>query len=286
MQLALALAPVSSVSAAALPKFWPGWNRRERRRAGSLLFDLTPGQPPQITIEPWVMCSPAEGSLPGRRTPPSGSGAGGARVLTDLFLRGRRHRAPAGRRHALLLTLTIDDITLTVGLSGWTTQDWAAKHGSLRSCPPPPRTPTPRRPWNCSGEAAPPDDLTRALNVAPGESRALLQRLCVSGTAMYDPETGTYRHRALFPQVDLSDPTDTGREERQGVELHRSGALRVVSDEFVDGERVLTTHTQLDGRTVNTTLRRNVDGRVTSAECDCSHFQYPDAPGQCRYLVA
>lgn len=132
VQAALALAPVSfTVSAAALAEVLARLeSQREKEGPRSLLFDLTPGQPPQITIEPWGDVFTG-GKDPYQDDEPRRIRVWGRRrlrVLTDLLpyadavtVRLLDDGMPS------FWTLTIDDITLTVGLSGWTTQDWAGK---------------------------------------------------------------------------------------------------------------------------------------------------------------
>ena len=105
---------------------------------------------------------------------------------------------------------------------------------------------------------------------------------------MFDPESSRYRWRALFPRVDLSLNTETGREERKGVELAQAKAVRLQQDSLLEGglRRVVATVIEGDSER-ETMIETDVDGRVTYAQCDCSHFRHHKMrQGPCRHIVA
>jgi hypothetical protein len=295
VQAALALAPTtitidSLVLADILARLEA---ERERHGPRSLAISLVPGAPVQITVEPWgdvftASREPFTGSTPlevkvwGRRR---------LRVLKDLL--------PLVPQVTVRLidsgmpsfwTVELDGIELTIGLSGWTSQDWAgrARFSAIipASAADDDQAATAARELE-SREAMSVDDLVQAINIEPGQARLLLQRLCVAGTAMFDPSSGRYRWRALFPDVDLTADTGAGLEERKGVELFRQKAVLVSSDGFEGAERVMATTVQGSEREYKVVLRRDEDDRVTYATCDCSHFRYHKLrQGPCRHIIA
>jgi len=293
VQAALSLAPTTiTMSSSALADILATLEaEREAHGPRALVFDLIPGEPITVTIQPWgtlIVASdaPYEGDSP-----------------RQIKVWGRRRLRVLGELLPLIEEVTVrlidsgmpsfwsvalDGIDLTIGLSGWTAQDWAgrarfaaiipasAADGSLDAA----------SAELAQRQAMSVDDLATTLNLPPGQARVLLQRLCVAGSAMFDPTTGRYRWRALFPDLDLSE-SDVGLEERRGVALCASGAVTIEVDEFDRADRIIRASVRADDRAQSVELRRDDDGRVTSAQCDCSHFRYHKLRmGPCRHIVA
>lgn len=295
VQAALALAPTTiTINSSALADVLARLDaERERLGPRSLIFDLTPGQPIRITMEPWgdVFVASSEdfdGDEPqqikvwGRRR---------LRVLKDLLpLTSTVTVRLIDSGMPSFWSIQMDDVDLTIGLSGWTSQDWAgrARFSAMIPASAADDTRLAAAAAVLTGrQSLTPDELVGALNVTPGEARLLLQRLCVAGTAMFDPTTGSYRWRALFPELDLEADTDVGREERLGVELFRAGAVSITSDEYVDAQRVIQSTVGGTGGVNSTVLRRDEDARITYAQCDCSHFRHHKLrQGPCRHIVS
>lgn len=295
VQAALALAPVtidvnSSVLADVLSRLD---SQREKHGPRALVFDLEPGEPVRITVEPWGETFTSEHDIYSGEAPRS------IKVWGRRRLRILRELLPLTPRVVVRLidsgmpsfwSVQLDGMDLTIGLSGWTSQDWAgrARFSAI----------TPASAADGSQLATLRDELQRRLsmtpdavvaflNVSPGEARVLLQRLCVVGSAMYDPTQGAYRWRALFPDIDLEADSGPGLEERRGVELFRTGSVEISDDLFEDASRVIKGRVA-DGERVNSTsISRDEDERVTYAQCDCPHFRYHKLrQGPCRHIVA
>lgn len=263
--------------------------QRERHGPRALVFELQPGQPARVVVEPWGdvfdMCS----------DPYSGSEARSIKVWGRRRLRVLRELLP------LVSTLTVrlvdsgmpsfwsvelEGISLTIGLSGWTAQDWA---GRARFSAFSPAVGSDDAAIRQAAEllqrqhALSVDQLAHTLNRTPGEARGLLQRLCLAGSALFDPERRLYRWRALFPSLQLSTDEPAGMEERKGVQLFQKDTVQLLSDTITDGGRQL--EADVDGN--SPMLRRDVDGRITYAQCDCSHFRFNKLrQGPCRHIVA
>ena len=127
------------------------------------------------------------------------------------------------------------------------------------------------------------DQLAEALNRTPAQARGLLQRLCLAGSAMFDPERKLYRWRALFPAIQLNTDQPAGLEERNGVQLFQNGAVELHTDTITAEGRQL----EADVDASSPMLRRDVDGRITYAQCDCAHFRHNKLrQGPCRHIVA
>jgi hypothetical protein len=131
------------------------------------------------------------------------------------------------------------------------------------------------------------DEAARILNVEPRDARTILQRLCLAGTAMFDPDGGAYRWRALFPELDLESGEGPGLEERRGVEMYRQGGARITSDHLSAEGREVDAFVSEGERTSNARIRRDEDGRIVYAQCDCSHVRYHKLRlGPCRHIIA
>lgn len=296
VQAALSLAPVEITLSSGMVADVIARIESQRERIGprALLFRLVPGQPVSIEVQPWGdtffdPLSRYDGSdertikVWGRRR---------LGVLADLLPHVDTvtiHLVDNGM--PTFWSVTVDGIALTIGLSGWSSQDWAGRARFSAMIPA-----SMAEPGTVAQTAVllrakgilAPDDIAQELNVTPAQARAVLQRLCVAGKAMYDPDLRRYRWRTLFPQLDLEADTEAGREERIGVELSRRKSVTIESDEFSsEGVRRVTSRISDGERESSVVLESDIDGRVTYAQCDCSHFRYHKLRrGPCRHIVA
>lgn len=296
VQAALSLAPVEITLSSGMVADVIARIESQRERIGprALLFRLVPGQPVSIEVQPWGdtffdPLSRYDGSdertikVWGRRR---------LGVLADLLPHVDTvtiHLVDNGM--PTFWSVTVDGIGLTIGLSGWSSQDWAGRARFSAMIPA-----SMAEPGTVAQTAVllrakgilAPDDIAQELNVTPAQARAVLQRLCVAGKAMYDPDLRRYRWRTLFPQLDLEADTEAGREERIGVELSRRKSVTIESDEFSsEGVRRVTSRISDGERESSVVLESDIDGRVTYAQCDCSHFRYHKLRrGPCRHIVA
>ncbi len=291
VQAALSLAPVelqlqTSAFADVLARLDA---QRECQGPRALVFELQPGQLARVVVQPWgdqyvIGAEPYSGSEPrtikvwGRRR---------LRVLrellplaSDLTVRLVDSGMPS------FWSIEMEGITLTIGLSGWTAQDWA---GKARFSAFTPASGGDKAAIQQAAEllqkqhALSVEDLAKILNRSPGDSRGLLQGLCLAGMAMFEPERNLYRWRALFPNLKLDRDETEGLEERMGVQLFRKGAVQVQGDKITAEGRQL----EADVGTSSPMLRRDLDGRINYAACDCSYFRrHKLRQGPCRHIVA
>jgi hypothetical protein len=296
VQAALALAPVEITLSSGMVADVIARIESQRERIGprALLFRLVPGQPVSIEVQPWgeTFVDPLSRYDGGDERTIKVWGRRRLGVLADLLPHVDTvtiHLVDSGM--PTFWSVTVEGIGLTIGLSGWSSQDWAGRARFSAMIPASMAEP------GIVAQAAvllrtqgilAPDDIASELNVTPAQARAVLQRLCVAGKAMYDPDLRRYRWRALFPQLDLEADTDAGREERMGVELSRKKSVTIESDELsAEGVRRVTSRISDGERESSVVLESDIDGRVTYAQCDCSHFRYHKLrQGPCRHIVA
>ena len=295
VQAALSLAPIEiKISSLAFADVLARLDaQREKEGPRSLIFELIPGKKPKVIVEPWgdifiVSDTPFKGpkiskiKVWGRRR---------LRVLKNILpLVSEINVRLIDSGMPSFWSLEMEGIQLIIGLSGWTTQDWAAKARFSAMIPASDSS------KEIIEKAAnflktnliiEDEELSRYLNNSPMEAKRILQRLCLLGAAMYDPELKKYRSRELFPNFDFEDQSNTGTEEIKGIELFKSNSVRILSDSIKGKDRIIKGTISSRERICSTMISRDSDSRITQAQCSCSYFRYHKLKqGPCRHIVA
>lgn len=266
--------------------------RKEKEGPRSLRFQLTPGAPVEVELEPWgTRLIDPESTF--RGSAPQEIRVWGRRrllLLKDILPDTSRVEVRLlGTGMPSFWTLGIDAVELTVGLSGWTNRDWTARarfSALMPAAQVSDQLLTRAAAVLKSAGRLTPDQLARTVPVEGPQARGALQKLCLLGKALYDPDVGAFRWRELFPEFDLSRLAEPPLEERKGIALHRAGAVKVTADTVSTGGRQrLATITDTPER--HARLDTDPDGRITYATCTCNHFRrHKLREGPCRHLVA
>jgi hypothetical protein len=185
---------------------------------------------------------------------------------------------------------TIGEIDLTLGLSGWTSQDWASKARFSALSPSSSVTAemtakalTSLKRLTCAS----PETFAADLGVKPAIASSYLQKLTLIGAAMYDRNTGQYLHRQLFPQLDLTRNDESSREERFGVNLNNESAVDITSTIRVRDIKEYRAVVSSAKESNDVVISKDEDLRVTYAQCNCSFFNFNKLRlGPCRHIVA
>ena len=267
--------------------------KRHREKSGprSIRFELTPGQAPQLVLEPWNVALQSHG--------PAYQGLGretikvwGRRRLMVL----QRLLPLTDRVEVLLLgsgmpniwTLHLGEMRFVLALSGWSENDWTGGAalellaGDLR-------------PDN--GVAAKLESYLRtehraslsALEKIAGAPRETLlgslHQLCQQGQVIYDFTTQAYRYRPVLPVALSAHVLGPEPEEvSQGKRLAVEGAINITRDELISGGRRLL---QASVGKVECEAIVDLDGGFKNAKCQCSHFyKFKLRAGPCRHLLA
>jgi hypothetical protein len=270
------------------------WLKRHRaaRSPRAIRFELTPGQPVNLVLEPW------DQRLVLHTTPYMGPRAEFIRTWGRDRLRVLARLLPLAERAEVYLLGTglpsfwvvhMGEMRLTVGLSGWTANDWTSGGSALDQIAPP---------------AEPSDDLLADIAVTFQEKPAQtfreicgktggsgpyvaagLNRLALLGQLIHDLPAGVYRWRQILPvRLSVTELADENVETREGHRLAAVGAVKLKQDERrPDGLRLLQgrhDHTPLE-------LLLDADGRMLRGKCTCSHhFKGGLRRGPCRHLQA
>ena len=252
-------------------------------------FELLPGKAPAIVLEPWEQRIVSHGTT--YDGPPSEPirvwGARRLLVLARLL--------PLAERFGVLLLGTglpsfwvahMGEMQLTLGLSGWTTNDWT--RGSALELLAPPATITEdlllkvgrllreRRSLSLA-------QLTTATQTAAPAVTAALRRLAFAGQVIYDLPHGVYRYRQVMPMA-LSE-AQLGPE---NPELAAARHLMLTRDATLETAERTERGMVLNGKVAALPVEVlvDLDGRIRRGKCLCGHFrQYGIRNGPCRHMI-
>lgn len=295
VQSVLSLAPIDfTMSADAIAEVIARLHsEKEKTGPRSLKFLLKPNQAIRVEIEPWGEIfaddwftyrgdHSVEIRVWGRRR---------LAVLSD-FLTGvdSVQVRLLGSGMPSFWTAVRDGVELTLGLSGWGSNDWATKAKFSAFIP---AIDTDDDQVSAalqilmSHSEVTVGELSQDLNVSTGAASALLQKLCLVGKAMYDPARERYRWRDLFPTLDLNKGHEASREERKGLELARTAEITWKLNEVKGTIRYMAAVITDQLGSFSPLLELDEDMRPKYAQCNCSFYNYNRLKqGPCRHMVA
>jgi len=268
------------------------WLKRHKARKSprAVRFELEPGKPVQLVLEPWEQRIVLHG------TPYPGRTAEVVRIWGRDRLRVLARLLPLieGADVYLLGTglpsfwsVRMGEMRLLLGLSGWTANDWTG--GSALDQLAPPIEPS----TDLLGDvaAAFKDNPTRTFEevrqrtgASAPHAAAALNRLALMGQLIHDLPADVYRWRQVMPvALSLSEVGPESPETQAGRELVAAGSVNLARDERTpSGLRVLV------GRAPNAAEAvLDGDGRILRGKCTCSHHhQFGLRRGPCRHLQA
>lgn len=264
---------------------------KAKRSPRALRFELEPGKPIHLVLEPWEKRIPLPDTLyPGKRAETIRTwGRDRLRVLARLLpLVERAEAYLLGTGLPSFWVLHLGGMRLTLGLSGWTANDWTSANALDQIAPP----------------AEPSNDLMGDLanvfrekpalsfaqiqqrtGAAPAYVATGLNRLAGLGQLIHDLPSGLYRWRQMLPVALSLD--QLGPENPETVAARDLVARRRVQvskdDRRPDGLRVL--EGKVEGK--DNAVLLDADGRMLRGKCSCSfHFKSRLRRGPCRHLQA
>lgn len=266
--------------------------RRHRQETSprALRFELAPGKPPVLVLEPWEVRITAHGAI--YNGPPT----------EPIRIWGRRRLAVLARTLPLAERFTVHllgtglpsfwlahmgEMTLTLGLSGWTTNDWTRGSALDLLLPPIKAAPesiatTARTLQN--RRALPLSELLTATALPRPELAAALNHLAYAGQIIHDLSTNLYRWRQIMPQAlgeaEIGPENAELAASRQIVAAGRVSILRI---EPVSGARLI----QGNADATPVEILIDPDQRIKRGKCLCGHFKtYGLRNGPCRHMLA
>src|SRR5436190_20579546 len=173
---------------------------KARKSPRALRFEMVAGKPPSLVLEPWEQRLPVHGE-------PLRASSESIRIWGRQRLLALARVLPLAEKFDVYLLGTglpsfwvadMGDMKLTLGLSGWTTNDWT--RGSALDLLAPPAAPTPDL-VNTIGailhqrRSASLTELAAAAATDEARASTAMLELALTGQAIYDLAPGVYRWR-------------------------------------------------------------------------------------------
>jgi hypothetical protein len=182
----------------------------------------------------------------------------------------------------------LGEMRLTLGLSGWTTNDWT--RGSALDALAPPAA------LSAASLAKIADDLERRGSasfetlrdhhkIEPAELAMALNKLANTGEVIHDLSAGVFRYRRIMPNA--LDEANLGPENEELAESRKLVAKHVVQVFSTETDETGGQHLagKSGGKPVE--LWMDADGRIFKGKCLCGHHQKAGIRmGPCRHLLA
>jgi hypothetical protein len=270
-----------------------------RRRGGrGVRVELVPGEPPRLVLEPWELLIPTSAGVYTGRTPEVIRIWGRRRLL---LLRRLLPFADSIDVHLLgtglpsFYVVRAGAFTFTLGLSGFTSANWAQAVSFDLLLPR--RAEAPETLDRVIGHlstrwSSKASEIAGELGLTGAAVLSALQVGCQQGKLMFDVAREVYRYRPL-----TGAPLDPGRfefrndRERRAHDLvGQKGAVKIVTENRIHGVGLELTGKVViaaDKREVRPELLSDDEGRVKKAVCTCAFFRkHQLKEGPCEHLIA
>ncbi len=269
--------------------------KKEKEGPRSLRFIFKPGQPLKIVFEPWNFV------LECPRSPYLGTTEFEVRMWGRRRLLLLERLIPVTKKFTAIFMGTglpsfiianMGDMSFTLGMSGWTNNDWAAQGNFDLLAPRHEVDPmtlqqvysTLRNTWFNTI-----DGLSKELKMENKTVMSAFMIFAQSGRAMYDINKKVYRIRELS-----RDPIDGGKlrflneREEQARIFTDSGAVKITDQTALEnGNRKLTGTVTDKGKKQSSEIVFNKDEMVIAANCTCNYFQQNKMyKGPCEHIIA
>ncbi|WP_375444800.1 SWIM zinc finger family protein [uncultured Fibrella sp.] len=267
---------------------------KERKGPRSIRFKLTPGEPVKLVFEPWnkeMVCA---------RSRYDGAEAKEIRIWGRRRLLTLERLVPVARGFTVHLLgsglpsfwlADLGDMTFTLGLSGWSANDWSrlgnfdlmAPRGEIAPATAQVVFDELKKTW-----FATPDALAKQLGYNQQMVLAALGTYTQAGRAIYDLHQGVYRVRELS-QDPL--PTDQLRfanpREAEANRFVADGKVSLQASQLPEGVRLKGSVTSAGNHTYHPELLIDLDERMAKATCDCAYYgQNKLMNGPCEHMLA
>jgi len=276
-------------------------NADQKKKGRGIRIELVPGEAPRLVLEPWEEVLKTDAG-PYKGKTPAMIRIWGRRRL--MLLRRLLPFVESVELHLLgsglpsFYVLRAGAVRLTLGLSGFTSANWAQAVAFDLLLP---------RGAEAGGDkdqhlaavmdvlgqrnVASVKELASATKLKKGDLLRALQRGCQSGQVMYDLAAGVYRHRPLLEvEVDRSRLEYRNLRERVAHDLIAAGAVKIEQESRVFGVGLEVTGevaVKADRREYRPKMTLDDDGRVRKAECTCSFYRkHKLKEGPCAHLIA
>lgn len=270
--------------------------RRHKEKKGprSMRFILAPGKPVRVVFDPWgieVVC---------RRTEYHGTTAEEIRVWGRRRLHILERLIPIANKFTVHLlgqglpsfyVADLGDMSFTLGLSGWTANDWSTA-GNFDLLAPRAEVDdyTKRRVFDGLKEKwlDTPDDLAKRLGLSRAAILGALGAWTQAGRAMYDLAKGVYRVRELTREpLPMATLRFSNEREESATRLLTANSVQSTARASEGGGVELSGTVKDRSHTYRASLTIDADARITRATCECNFFQQNKLfKGPCEHMLA
>ena len=270
--------------------------RRHKEKKGprSMRYRLTPGEPVRVVFDPWgteVVC---------RRSEYRGKDKEEIRVWGRRRLHILERLIPVTNKFTVHLlgqglpsfyVADLGDMTFTLGLSGWTANDWATA-GNFDLLAPRAEVDdfTKRRVFEALKDKwlDTPDGLANRINMSRATVLGALGAWTQAGRAMFDLAKGVYRARELSREpLPMDKLRFANPREEAATRLLQGYLVQSTMRPTTDGGMELTGTVKDRSHTYRASLVIDADSRVTRGECECNYYQQNKLfKGPCEHMLA
>lgn len=269
---------------------------KERNSPRSLKFILDPGQPVKVIIEPWNEELTFSGSVYLGDTKQEIRTWGRRRLLLLERLLPLANKITIhllGNGLPSFYLVDLGPLSFTLGLSGWTRNDWAAAGnfdlmvGGLKEATPSESTLVFSQ--LKQKKTASETELAVLSNLPVPTVQAALRQLCSAGRVMFDLEIGKYRLRELtrdplpMDQLKFVNPR-----ENKAKNLVAAGQISMESTvPQGNGAIMLRGKVQRKDQTFEPQVTLDQEGRMEQASCNCYFYRTNRLMlGPCEHMLA
>ncbi|HZU99098.1 MAG TPA: SWIM zinc finger family protein [Planctomycetota bacterium] len=263
---------------------------KEKQSPRALRWHLTRGQPVKAVLEPWEIEVPCPRSIyTGSETTEVRTwGRRRILILERLIPIARSFRVHLlGKGMPSFWVADLGGMTFTLGLSGWTANDWSAQ-GQFDLLAPRKVVdePTKRRVFEALKKKwfAKPDDLARDLALDRAIVLGALGAWTQAGRAIYDLSKDVYRARELSREpLPMEKLRFASEREANAMEFVVKNAVKITKQ--AGGQITGTVSGQRRSYPVAITL--DADDRIRAADCQCNWHQHNQLfKGPCEHILA
>lgn len=269
------------------------WLKRHKaaRSPRAIRFELQPGKPTDIVLEPWERRMTVHGHpYAGQRNETIRVwGRDRLRVLARLLpLADHADVYLLGTGLPSFWVVQMGEMRLILGLSGWTVNDWTSASALDQLAPPAEVSEQMLVQIAATFQQTPMlsfDSIAAGAQLPKPTVAAGLNRLALLGQVIHDLPAGLYRWRQVMPAPLTPDQVgDENIETTEGRRILSRGQVTLIRRDIMANGLTL-----LEGRVPGQSLEllMDADGRMLRGKCKCSHhFKNALRKGPCRHLQA
>ena len=266
---------------------------KEKEGPRALRFVLEPDKPIRLIVEPWY------DTLTFHRSIYKGAEEKTIRIWGRRRLAILERLIPVAKNFRVTLLgsglpsffeADLGDMTFTLGLSGWTTNDWSragnfdlmAPRGNVDLLTQQKVFNTLKETWLSSS-----DVLAKKLDLSPAMVSSALTAYTQAGKVIYDLKLGMYRVRELSREpLDLETLRFGSEQEKEANKFVEQGKVKITKT-IENDILYLKGKMSDDGANINTLAVIDKDQRLIDGSCQCDFYESNKLKhGPCAHILA